>query len=181
MKPHRSLVALAFAVSFAVGAPASRAEEKKSLGDRLGETLRKADEAVNGPSRAEQERRRVEEERRRDEERRRIRAEEAERRSRKEAIYFKGRITSVDPRSRQFRAVGNLAGVFTVTEGTRITKEGAGARLSDLERGDEVTGTARRTSEDTFLAITVKATASEYRRPGERFDDPRSDRRFDKR
>jgi hypothetical protein len=181
MKSHISFLALTLTAAFTLVTPLSVAEEKKSSGGKLGDVLRKADDIVNGPARAEEERRRAEEERRKEEEKRKMRAAEEARRGRapaevpaersrkgaEEAVYFKGRITSVDPRRGQFRATGSLPGVFSVTDATRITKENASARLDDFEKGDEVTGTARRTGEDTFQALSVKAAPQGARRPGE--------------
>ena len=171
MKSHISFLALTLTAAFALAPAVSVAQEKKNSGGKLGDFLKKADDVVNGPARAEEERRRAEEERRREEEKRRMRAAEEARRGRapsevpperarrgpEEAVYFKGRITLVDPRRGQFRATGSLPGVFSVTDATRITKENASARFEDLEKGDEVTGTARRTGEDTFQALSVKA------------------------
>ena len=188
MKSHTCLLALTLTAAFALAPPVSVAEEKKNPGGGLGDFLRKADDVVNGPARAEEERRRAEEERRRmEEEKRRMRAAEEARggrapaevppeRARKgseEAVYFKGRITLVDHRRGQFRATGSLPGVFSVTDATHITKENASARFEDLEKGDEVTGTAHRTGEDTFQALSVKAVPQGARPRGE---EPAEDR-----
>jgi hypothetical protein len=120
--------------------PASAAEEKKNFGDKVGDTLKKAGDTVKKATGTEE--------------------DKAAKKS-EESVYFKGRITAVDAGARQFRASGTVPGIFSVTDATKITVENATARLDDLSKGDEVSGTARRTGEDTFQALSVKATPQE--------------------
>src|SRR4030095_6518978 len=130
MKNNISLIALTITAAFALAVPASAADEKKNLGDKVGDTLKKAGDTVKKTTGTEEEK-------------------EAKKGS-EESVYFKGRITAVDAGARQFRATGTVPGIFSVTDATKITIENAAARLDDLAKGDEVSGTARRTGEDTF-------------------------------
>ncbi|MDQ3621453.1 MAG: hypothetical protein M3463_03065 [Verrucomicrobiota bacterium] len=163
MKTDIALLALLTA-SFALVVPqhsaaAEKKPDKRNVGEKTGDTLKKAGDSLKKTFGTEEEKKRPE------------RETERKKSATEEAVYFKGKITNVDMSARQFRATGTMPGVFRVTDATKITKENATAALGDLERGDAVSGTARRTGEDTFQVLTAKVA------PAESSSDSFSDRR----
>ncbi len=153
MKTDIALLAVLTA-SFALVVPqlstgAEKKPDKRNVGEKTGDTLKKAGDSLKKTFGTEEEKKAAE------------RGPERKKSAAEEAVYFKGTITKIDTGARQFRATGTIAGVFSVTDATKITKENATATLDDLEKGDAVSGTARRTGEDTFQVLTAKVGTKE--------------------
>lgn len=157
MKTHLAPLALLTA-TFALAVPqlsaaADKKPDKRNVGEKTGETLKKAGDSLKKNFGTEEEKKSSERGSERVTERKKSVAEEA--------VYFKGTITKIDTGARQFRATGTMPGVFSVTDATKIKKENATATLDDLEKGDMVSGTARRTSEDTFQVLSANVSPSQ--------------------
>jgi hypothetical protein len=121
------------------------AEEKKpankNAAEKLGDTLKKAGDTLNKAT-----------------------GNETEKPGARETVNFKGNITAVDDRARTFRASGSAPGLYSVTDASRLTKGNTSVSLRELEKGDAISGTARRTGEDTFQVLSASAVAKEVPR-----------------
>ena len=136
MKTHTSTLAVAVATAFLLGASGYSADEKKpankSATEKLGDTLKKAGDTLTGTDEKKQ-----------------------------ETVNFNGTVTSVDGGARQFRASGSMPGVYSVTSSSKLTRDNATVPVDELKKGDAVSGTARRTGEDTFQVVSARATGKE--------------------
>src|SRR3954471_22861141 len=82
-----------------------------------------------------------------------------------DTVKFQGHISNVDAGAREFRTTGTSAGLYKVTADTKIRKGDASVSLNELHKGDAVSGTAKKTGDDTFHAVSVNARAGEKEAP----------------
>ena len=85
-----------------------------------------------------------------------------------DAVKFQGKISNVDAGAREFRTTGSTPGLYKVTAETKITRGDASVSLNELQKGDTVSGTAKKTGEDTFQAVNVTAKAGQKEAPAEK-------------
>jgi hypothetical protein len=85
-----------------------------------------------------------------------------------DTVKFQGRISNVDAGAREFRTTGSTAGLYKVTAETKITRGDASVSLNELQKGDSVSGTAKKTGQDTFQAVNVTARAGQKSAPAEK-------------
>ena len=85
-----------------------------------------------------------------------------------DTVKFQGKISNVDAGAREFRTTGSTPGLYKVTAETKITRGDASVSLNELQKGDTVSGTAKKTGEDTFQAVNVTARAGQKEAPAEK-------------
>ena len=85
-----------------------------------------------------------------------------------DTVKFQGKISNVDAGAREFRTTGSTPGLYKVTAETKITRGDASVSLNELQKGDTVSGTAKKTGEDTFQAVNVTAKAGQKEAPAEK-------------